>query len=99
MNSTGIVRRIDELGRIVIPREIRKQIGIHEGGPLEIYVDKKERTVTLKKYMPLDCYSETVNVLRDFMDDDFSHNELSNTEKQTLYDVIKKLERKIEEGD
>lgn len=99
MNSTGIIRRIDELGRVVIPREIRKQIGFHEGDSLEIYINKKECAVTLKKYMPLDYYSETVNALRDLMEDDFSHNELSNTEKQTLYNIMKKLEHKIKEGD
>lgn len=37
MKATGIVRRIDDLGRVVIPREIRKVIGIREGDPLEIY--------------------------------------------------------------
>ena len=50
MKATGIVRRIDDLGRIVIPREIRKSIGIKEGDPLEIFVDDK--TVILKKYRP-----------------------------------------------
>ena len=39
MKATGIVRRIDDLGRVVIPREIRKKLGIHEGEPLEIYTD------------------------------------------------------------
>ena len=50
MKATGIVRRIDDLGRIVIPREIRKSIGIKEGDPLEIFVDGK--TVIFKKYRP-----------------------------------------------
>lgn len=42
MRATGIVRRIDDLGRVVIPREIRKQFGIKEGDPLEIFVNKDE---------------------------------------------------------
>ena len=50
MKATGIVRRVDDLGRIVIPREIRKSIGIKEGDPLEIFVDG--RTVMLEKYQP-----------------------------------------------
>ena len=50
MKATGIVRRIDDLGRIVIPREIRKNLGIIEGDPLEIFVDGK--TVIFKKYRP-----------------------------------------------
>ena len=50
MKATGIVRRIDDLGRVVIPREIRKNLGIKEGDPLEIFVDGK--TVIFKKYRP-----------------------------------------------
>lgn len=50
MKATGIVRRIDDLGRVVIPREIRKNVGINEGDPLEIFVDGK--TVIFKKYRP-----------------------------------------------
>lgn len=48
MRATGIVRRIDELGRIVIPKEIRKKFGINEGDPLEIFVNKDE--IILRKY-------------------------------------------------
>lgn len=48
MKSTGIVRRIDELGRVVIPMEIRNQFGIHEKDPMEIYVNGS--TIVLKKY-------------------------------------------------
>lgn len=39
MKATGIIRRVDDLGRVVIPREIRKNLGIREGEPLEIYTD------------------------------------------------------------
>ena len=40
MKETGIVRRIDDLGRIIIPKEIRRSLGVREGEPLEIYLDK-----------------------------------------------------------
>ena len=50
MKATGIIRRIDDLGRVVIPREIRKSLGIAEGDPLEIFVDPAERTVCFQKY-------------------------------------------------
>lgn len=40
MKATGIIRRIDELGRVVIPREIRRQLGIKDGDPLELYTDE-----------------------------------------------------------
>lgn len=52
MRATGIVRRIDELGRIVIPKEIRKTLRIREGDPLEIYTDR-EGEIILKKYSPI----------------------------------------------
>ena len=50
MRATGIVRRIDDLGRVVIPREIRKNLGIKEGDPLEIFVDPAQRMVCFQKY-------------------------------------------------
>ena len=50
MRATGIVRRIDDLGRVVIPREIRRTLGIREGDPLEIFVDGKD-TVCFRKYV------------------------------------------------
>lgn len=52
MKATGIVRRIDDLGRVVIPKEIRKTLRIREGDPLEIYTDR-EGEIILKKYSPI----------------------------------------------
>lgn len=57
MKATGIVRRIDELGRIVVPKEIRRTLRIREGDPLEIYTDR-EGQVILKKYSPIGELSE-----------------------------------------
>ena len=52
MRATGIVRRIDDLGRVVIPKEIRKTLRIREGDPLEIFT-AKDGEVILKKYSPI----------------------------------------------
>jgi AbrB family transcriptional regulator (stage V sporulation protein T) len=52
LKATGIVRRIDDLGRVVIPKEIRRTLRIREGDPLEIFVDR-EGEVILKKYSPI----------------------------------------------
>lgn len=71
MKATGIVRRIDDLGRIVIPKEIRRTMKIAEGTPLEIFTDI-DNTITLKKYSPVmelqsiaqdyaEALSETIN--------------------------------------
>jgi AbrB family transcriptional regulator, transcriptional pleiotropic regulator of transition state genes len=50
MKSTGIVRKVDELGRVVIPIELRRTLGINEKDALEIYVD--DDRIVLKKYKP-----------------------------------------------
>jgi len=52
MKATGIVRRIDDLGRVVIPKEIRRTLRIREGDPLEIFTDR-DGGVILKKYSPI----------------------------------------------
>jgi len=52
LKATGIVRRIDDLGRVVIPKEIRRTLRIREGDPLEIFTDR-EGEVILKKYSPI----------------------------------------------
>jgi AbrB family transcriptional regulator (stage V sporulation protein T) len=52
MKATGVVRRIDDLGRIVVPKEIRRTLRIREGDPLEIFTDKNGEII-LKKYSPI----------------------------------------------
>lgn len=55
MKATGIIRRIDDLGRVVIPKEIRRNLGIREGDPLEIFVENG--CICLRKYDP-NAYDE-----------------------------------------
>lgn len=50
MKSTGIVRKIDDLGRIVLPKELRRTLGIEDKDPLEIFIE--DNTIILKKYQP-----------------------------------------------
>ena len=64
MKATGIVRRIDELGRVVIPKEIRRTLRIREGDPLEIYTDH-DGEVVLKKYSPI---GEIASIAKDYTD-------------------------------
>lgn len=64
MKATGIVRRIDELGRVVIPKEIRRTLRIREGDPLEIYTDH-DGEVVLKKYSPI---GEISSIAKDYTD-------------------------------
>ena len=64
MKATGIVRRIDDLGRVVIPKEIRRTMRIREGDPLEIYTEK-DGEVIFKKYSPVGELSEFAGHIAD----------------------------------
>lgn len=75
MKATGIVRRIDELGRVVIPKEIRRTLRIHEGDPLEIYVDR-EGGVILKKYSPIGELGDFAREYADSIHQSVSHTVL-----------------------
>lgn len=63
MKATGIVRRVDDLGRVVIPRDIRKNLGIREGDPLEIYIDELTNSVCFQLYKR--SLLEDLRVMRD----------------------------------
>lgn len=64
MKATGVVRRIDDLGRVVIPKEIRRTLRIREGDPLEIYTDP-EGGIVLKKYSTMNDMKEFAKVYVD----------------------------------
>ena len=66
MKATGIVRRIDDLGRIVIPKEIRRTMRIREGDPMEIFTSR-EGEILLKKYSPVGELGEFALVLAESM--------------------------------
>lgn len=68
MKATGIVRRIDDLGRIIIPKEVRRTLRIHEGDPFELYTEGND-TVCIKKYQPIEekDWKLAGNVLRDII--------------------------------
>ena len=63
MKATGIVRRIDDLGRVVIPKDIRKTLHIREGDPLEIYTD--HGSVIFKRYDPSSEWGRTLDELKE----------------------------------
>lgn len=72
MKATGIVRRIDDLGRIVIPKEIRRTLRIREGDPIEIYTDTQGEVI-LKKYSPI---GELGNFAQEYTDSIFQATKL-----------------------
>ena len=94
MKATGIVRRIDDLGRIIIPKEIRRTLHIHEGDPLEIYTDDKG-SVIFRKYqhnVAEDIFelAVDVDVLEDFSDENKNAARVLLTE---IAEAAKKLKR------
>ena len=64
MKSTGIVRRVDELGRVVLPIELRKTFGISERDALEIFTDGER--IILQKYQPADIFTGEMDSLVEF---------------------------------
>ncbi|RSK25490.1 stage V sporulation protein T [Bacillus sp. HMF5848] len=72
MKATGIVRRIDDLGRVVIPKEIRRTLRIREGDPLEIFVDR-DGEVILKKYSPISELSDFAKEYAEALYDSLGH--------------------------
>ena len=67
MRDTGIVRRIDELGRVVIPKEIRKTLRIKESDPLEIFTDKE--SLVIKKYSPISSIGDFAKIVADGLEE------------------------------
>lgn len=67
MNGTGIIRRVDDLGRIVLPKDVRRKVGISEGTPMEIYVSADG--VILKKYCPVNELSSMAANLQEAVED------------------------------
>ena len=84
MKATGIIRRIDELGRVVIPREIRRSLKIREGDPLEIFLEDNG-CVCFKKYSMLGSLSEeTLRVAQTMAQRTFNH-------QIAIYDESRKI--------
>lgn len=110
MKATGIVRKIDELGRVVVPKEIRRTLRIREGEPMEIFLGR-EGEIVLKKYSRLDELSmyavelaesmaQTTNHLILISDFDMIVAAVGPEEKDFLSKGIsKELERIIDDGE
>lgn len=87
MKSTGIVRKVDELGRVVLPIELRRNLDINEKDALEIFVDDEK--IILKKYEPADIFSGSMDDLIDYKGKKIS--------KATVYELAKMAGIKIAE--
>lgn len=92
MKSTGITRRIDDLGRIVIPKEIRKNLKIKENEVLEIFINKDE--IILKKFSH---FNDSEKVLSNYIKviSDLTSNDIIITDRDKVISSTKKLEEKL----
>lgn len=89
MKATGIVRRVDDLGRIVITKEIRRKLNIREGDPLELFVG--EDFVVLKRYNPAKSVRSSLSALNDaVMDEPLLKN------KDALIEKIREMSELLE---
>ena len=92
MKSTGITRRIDDLGRIVIPKEIRKNLKIKENEVLEIFINNDE--IILKKFSP---FNDSEKVLSDYIKviNDMTGNDVIITDRDKVILSTKRLEERL----
>ena len=101
MRATGIIRRIDELGRIVIPRDIRRTCRIREGDPFEIYIDQMDGqpVICFRKYDT--GFLNSLTALADAIDDEMMDNSTikQRSEIQNHFNEIAKILKKWEEGE
>lgn len=94
MKATGIIRRIDDLGRIVIPREIRRRFHIKEGDALELYLnDGCEGVIFIPYRSNLSLSSALHKIIEDFDDDS---DESINLAIQELKKIQKNLEKEVD---
>ena len=98
MRETGIVRRIDDLGRVVIPKEIRQNFRIREGDPLELFIDGD--LICFKKYNTMLPLEETLQSVRDMLKDEDVSRKISVEDKTVVEAMVNMLLKKWkEEGD
>ena len=82
MKSTGVVRRIDELGRIVIPKEIRRNLGIHDGENVEIFTESD--SIILKKHNRLSTISDLATKLCNIIYNEFNYKIIITDREKVL---------------
>ena len=92
MKETGTVRRVDDLGRIVIPKEIRRKLGIREGDPLEIFLH--EDCICFKKYTT-DKLEKVYDAFKDLVD--FAEEEGGFYMKALVSDLQAEVEERLKE--
>lgn len=102
MQTTNIIRRVDDLGRVVIPREIRRTLGIREGEALEIFTGKTASGEPMVGFARcegnhIDEIEHSVKVIEHKIDD-LGEYDLGGQFSRLAYDMIRELKKRYEEG-
>ena len=89
MKSTGIIRRIDDLGRVVIPKEIRQKMKIVEGDALELCYENN--MLCIVKYNPMPPFEETLKSVTEMLKDEDISRKISNEDKAVVTSIVNML--------
>ena len=95
MKATGIIRRIDDLGRLVVPKEIRRTLQIKEGDPFELYTEGD--VICFKKYSTGPELKETVDHLHQIIYEENVLDDIPEEQAASIKALLRVLERDIEE--
>jgi AbrB family transcriptional regulator (stage V sporulation protein T) len=87
MKATGIVRRIDDLGRVAIPKEIRRNMSIHEGDPLEIFTD--DNGIVLQKYNVGEHIADALRGVMSDIHDSLCTSDIERDDKTKVLSLLK----------
>ncbi len=93
MKSTGIVRRIDDLGRVVIPKEVRRTLGIKENDPLELFVI--DDMIAFKKYDQTSSIRRALDILKEELAEARENTQLDDTDITVLKALVVSLDKNI----
>lgn len=97
MKETGIVRRIDDLGRVVIPKEIRQNLNIKEGDPLEIWLD--ENAICFKKYNVLSPLENNLKAVADMLNNEDVSRKINKEDRTCVAAMVNMLLAKWKESE
>ena len=93
LKNTGIVRRIDDLGRVVIPKEIRRTMGIKENDPLELFVI--DDMIAFKKYDQTSSIRRALDILKEELAEARENTQLDDTDLVVLKALVVSLDKNI----
>lgn len=99
MQATGTIRRVDDLGRIVIPKEVRHRLGIKEGTAMELFIDKEQGLVIFQKYKPEEDLNAALNTFSEQLYNASANEEIEWEKVKEIHSHIKEIQKLLKEID